>query len=381
MPLHHSEWHGLDLSSHHLDLLYFNADKEVLKDSLKVFKKSGGLKKYKLSSTKSIDKVIHEIEELEEGKISPSLYDSYSSNLRKAVDNVFSKDTDSGLSEQLRASVSRFAAFKACTATREIKSQLTDDDYERAVTALKTYNRFQTAEYNTTVSRCRTAKQFEKFADPESTRIFPNLRWLPSRSVTPREEHQVFYNRVWSKDDPFWQKNTPGSLWNCKCDWEETDDDVTEDNPKGEEKSAQGLRGNPAQTGEVFSDDHPYFQNGTYSQIAKVMRCSVVDYAKNNLKGETITNESSGVKIKITTRGIKEFTDQPHDNFIEKNELMRKMDVILKNAKFVKITHHKGRETYVFEITFMGVVNYILANNFNGVITLYSITQSDKVLK
>ena len=97
-----------------------------------------------------------------------------------------------------------------------------------------------------------------RFDGADVWRLFPNLRWLPSRSATPREEHVRFYNRVWAKTDPFWQQNQPGNLWNCKCDWEETDDPCTAANPTTPIRH-NGLEGNPALTGQVFTDNHAYF--------------------------------------------------------------------------------------------------------------------------
>lgn len=64
---------------------------------------------------------------------------------------------------------------------------------------------------------------------------------------------------VLPKDDPFWLTNQPHNLWNCKCDWTETYDDVT-DKPNAQVSAAKGLQGNPAVTGQIFSDDASYFK-------------------------------------------------------------------------------------------------------------------------
>lgn len=199
----------------------------------------------------NVEAVISEIAGLDDDQISPTLYDTYSENLRKAVDQVFKRGNNSGMIDQLRANVSRFAAYKAMNITKEVRGEL-GNDLDKAAHILRTGNRTQATEYNTTISRCRTAKQFAKFNAGDNARLFPNLRWLPSRSADPREAHMLFYDKVWAKDDGFWDKNTPGSLWNCKCDWEETDDPVTDGNPKGS-LSAKGLCGNPGKTGEVFT--------------------------------------------------------------------------------------------------------------------------------
>ncbi|MDR1199937.1 MAG: hypothetical protein LBK94_13170, partial [Prevotellaceae bacterium] len=53
----------------------------------------------------------------------------------------------------------------------------------------------------------------------------------------------------------------------CKCDWIETFDDAADKAPAGP-PPAQGLEGNPAQTGEIFTQTHPYFSNLTKKEIA-----------------------------------------------------------------------------------------------------------------
>ena len=193
--------------------------------------------------------------------INATLYEQYSRNLRKAVDGVFAEDNSGGLSDRLRANVSRFAAYKAYHATGEIRKEIgKNGNIDAGRKELHAFNRYQAAEYNTTVSRCRTAKQFQEFSQPDNVRLFPNIKWLPSRSATPREQHILFYNRVWAKNDSFWNANQPGNLWNCKCDWEETDEPVTDNNPTTPIRH-DGLEKNPAITGEVFTDNASYIRH------------------------------------------------------------------------------------------------------------------------
>lgn len=118
-------------------------------------------------------------------------------------------------------------------------------------------------EYDTAVLRAQMAadwKQFEADAD-----VLPNLKWMPTTSVTPREQHRVFWSEGLTLpiDDPFWNKHRPGDLWNCKCWLEQTDEPATakKDLPKESEMPSPmpGLEGNPAKTEEIFSQDHPHF--------------------------------------------------------------------------------------------------------------------------
>lgn len=213
--------------------------------------------------------------------VSRDLYNKYTGNLRRAVDAVFSgDDADTDLALRLKAGVTRFGAFKAFNATQDIRTKgrsgaaTAADDAENVE---KRYNSFQAAEYATAASRARTAKQFAEYMTADRMRLFPNLRWLPSRSVEVRPEHRIFWNRVWPKTSDFWQKNQPGNLWNCKCDMEETDDptDIPEKlNPKYSSASP-GLKGNPAVTGKIFSDDCSYI-----SKLKDTDRQYVESYVK-----------------------------------------------------------------------------------------------------
>lgn len=341
-----NEWQDVELNTP-LDALYLNGDKSAFKHALKAFKKDGGLKGYSLASHESIDKVMDEIAQLDPGQISPSLYESYSENLRKAVDQVFKKDNGNGLSDQLRANVSKFAAYKAYNATIDIQREM-GNDWEDAKMVLRTYNRYQTTEYNTAVSRCRTAKQFEQFNDPDNRRLFPNLRWLPSRSADPRESHKLFWDRVWSKDDSFWLENTPGSLWNCKCDWEETDDQVTDGNPSGN-ASKTGLKGNPSKTGDVFSGDHPYYTRG-YNSVLPFYR----EYSRSQLKkfSLNITVNQRYIQIdKISVGEISKGSDTDKAYFL-KIEILKNFDkfygrLFMQGTQPVLLDHNSKNSKYL----------------------------------
>jgi hypothetical protein len=134
---------------------------------------------------------------------------------------------------------------------------------------LGAFDRWLATERNTAVARTRTAKQWNDFTDDSvKNQLYPNLKWIPSRSAHQREEHIPYYNRVWAKDDPFWRTNQPGSLWNCKCDWIETDEPANGLNAAV--KPAKGLGGNPALTGELFSPDASYFTEKAQKAIFDV---------------------------------------------------------------------------------------------------------------
>ena len=316
---------------------------------------------YNLSKRDLYEKVIRDVMDGNAGNIHPEVYQAYSDNLRKAVGGVFRSD-DYGdkyfdLQAQLQSNVTRFAAYKAWHLTEQLKKQrekwTDDDEYKKVAKAMmNTFNRYQAAEYNTATARARTAKQWTDFnADPIANELYPNLKWLPSRSANPREEHIVFYNRVWAKTDPFWSVNQPGNLWNCKCDWEETDDPVTEGNPTGAHH-AKGLEGNPAETGEIFTKECTYFkQAGNNNKQKKQADIKIANGIRTlleaELKEKLLNKQEATCKINgeehtvmFIPQGIGEAAQsmQGTSSYWIKNEILPKISEYIQNGHLVSIT-------------------------------------------
>ncbi len=342
--------------------MYFNNDLKLLKQCLSEFKTAGH---YELANKKRESQIIDEIAN-SDAQINTELYKTYSNNLRKAVESVFAEDNDSGLSDRLKANVSRFAAYKSYNATTEIKGEIVNSgSIDDATAKLHKYNRWQAAEYNTTVARCRSAKQFEAFAEPENMELFPNIRWLPSRSASQREEHVKFYNRVWAKTDPFWNENQPGNLWNCKCDWEETDDDITDENPTTATHH-NGLEGNPAVTGEVFTDRASYIRKAGKNKAERdrvEKACEAINrdttISNHQLSGETTTCKigTKSHEVEFNQYCIKEYAQSLFGNkklFWLKNEILKEMPDYIKEAKYlgykpVDLTHNTNKTRLRFK--------------------------------
>ncbi len=363
-----------------LDALYFNGKLSEVVKALATFPTA-----YNLSKKELYEKVLEDLKNGIAADINGDLFEAYGNNLRRAIDGVFKGgDEYSDITLQLQANVSRFAAYKAYQATKELNGIEADEIDSRGKAILNKYNRWQAAEYNTAMSRARTARQYHDFtSDPISNELYPNLKWLPSRSATPREAHMLFWNRVWAKNDPFWNENTPGSLWNCKCDWEETDEPVTNGNPGGN-VSARGLEGNPAKTGEIFTDECPYVKNSDREvehQVLKTLWKSNFNWALENVRGKAVKNKSVDEEITLSRRGIKEFLNQNHDEYIIKNEMIRSIRDILENAEYMGETHYAGKVSKIFKTQIKGKDNFIIVNrDIDNNLFLHSITESEKVL-
>ena len=366
-----------------LDTLYFQNSSLAVLDTLRTFPVL-----YNLSKKELYQKILSDIANGNTGTVHPDAYKAYAQNFRHAVNGVFSDNEKyADLQAQFNANVSRFAAYKAYWLTEQLKQyhQESPDNFDNIGKAIiNTFNRYQAAEYNTAVARTRTAKQWTDFtSDPTANMLYPNLKWLPSCSANRREEHIPFYGLVLPKTDEFWQHNQPGNLWNCKCDWEETDEQPSSYIPK--DIYAKGLEGNPAQTGQIFTDKASYINRAgkkVESYALKITRKDNLDWAKNHIKGKIGNNNQSNLPINISTRGIKEYLNQPFDEYYVKNELIRQIPNILENAKYLKQTVHEGKKSEIFEIKFKNKTWYVIANwQDDGLLYFYSITDSVKILE
>ena len=332
---------------------------------------------YALSMKQLYAQVIADVRDGKAGTVHPELYRAYCENLRKGVSGVLGRDSYgdrySDMCDQFEANVARFAAYKAFHATQQLERQLADregverspEEFDRMARAvLNTFNRYQAAEYNTAVARARTAKQWADFSQGDNMFLFPNIRWLPSRSANPREQHIPFYNRVWAKNDPFWNSNQPGNLWNCKCDWEETDDPVTGDNPEGI-RPARGLEGNPAETGQIFTENSTYFAKAGQNrkqrdEVEKQCEVTARDLIKDSARQNPLLSRTYPCEIDGATQdvhfadwGISETAQSMFGKkrmYWLKNEVLNAPEAYFKKATYVgdaevDLSHNTNRKT------------------------------------
>ena len=236
--------------------------------------------------------------------------------------------------------------------------------------------------------------------------MFPNLRWIASRSATPREAHRVFWGCVWPKNDKFWDKNQPGTLWNCKCDWEETDEEPDHArNARAAKEAAEmlrearkanksnplrapGLEGNPAITGQLFTDTVPYIKKapaGAENLALNITRANNLVWAKTNLQGKIVTHKQFEHTITFTSSGIKDYINQPINDPILKNELIRIMPSVLQNAKYLGYSDFKSNESlrhsHIFEIKICNKTCWLIVREYtNNDVAFYSISGNPDVL-
>lgn len=226
-------------------------------------------------------------------QIDQGLFSEVNRILSSGIDIACGDDDriDGGFKQDLQTNTEVFAAFKAHRMGRDMASQLLDADgnvkpfrqFKKDTEGIVSHhvNAWLRTEYDTAIRRAHRAAEMRQFIAEAD--VFPNIEWLPSTAVNPREAHMPFYHHIWPINDPFWDEHKPGDEWGCQCGWESTDKPATDNKGLGGEGVAEpspGLGGNPAKTGQVFSDDHPYFPSdcahcGIYNASIKNRLASV----------------------------------------------------------------------------------------------------------
>ena len=215
--------------------------------------------------------------------IDPDLYGHTFETLDKGLRDTFGTPAwgtpDRDFLEYASKNVAIFSGFKTLQQQKELHNLLFDKDgnmktfHQFAKDSAKVLDKYNQnwlrTEYNTLVARARFASDWKKFEKNKD--LYPNLKWLPSSSIDKREGHKLFYNKVWPIDDPFWDTNYPGNLWNCKCGIKSTSEGAAPAKKHNHNKPSPGLNENPGKTGKMFTDGHPYIKNST-KQDKKVVK-------------------------------------------------------------------------------------------------------------
>lgn len=274
-------------------------------------------------------------------QIDPGLFSEVNRVMQQAVTVGYQEpQADSGFVRQIRNNTKVFAAFKAHRMGRDMASQLLDEngqvksfrEFKKDTEGIVDHhvNAWLRTEYDTAVKRAHKAEEMRQFLNEAD--VFPNIEWLPSTAVHRREAHIPFYHHIWPVGDPFWDAHKPGDEWGCQCGWASTDEPVTDNRgleDPGAAPVSPGLGGNPAKTGELFTDDHPYFPSdcshcGFYRPgvrdrfrhlfTARAKDCYDCPYARKCIN--EIPNEERKIRNKTvyeSLKGDKAYNDVAYD--------------------------------------------------------------------
>ena len=316
-----------------------------------------------------------------------SLYEKSYVALEKSITSVLgvpkfgNKNYDDNI--QLIKNVRWFAVHKANIFTKRMQNK-TEEEREAI---LSVFDRHLITESNFASRTARSVKQWRQFES--SKKQYPNLEYLPSRSVNKRENHLRYYGVVLPINHDFWIRALPPNGWGCKCRVRQTDTNSSIDHPPPP-RPIKGIPGNAGVENVIFSNSHPFFNINNKNELAKLFlkyeRSVVLKWAEKNIQGKIFENGRKEL-IRINRTSIKKFVSQPYVRYWEKNRLLYDIERVVRDAKFVKTvpfdSKKKGHAAFPFihyyQITFMRRNNYLVAReNTNGDKSLYTITDKIK---
>ena len=297
-----------------------------------------------LISKSTIDTAIKEVFEgkYQKGEISKELFEKTYQRLNNAVDKGFVKvsfgDTDYEFLQGLKHNAAVFSAFKNHHQTAELIDALTDNkgnvrsfnDFKKhAMGVSKKYNeRWLQAEYNVALKSSRSAASWKEFE--RTKHIYPNLEYMPSRSVERRISHEKYYGTVLPIDHPFWDTALPPNGWGCDC-WvrrsrkQASTEDITPIKP------IPGIVGNAGKIGQLFDAKHSFVKNTTATakksikeQLESLERATIRKTSLKKAKefqGKKVNHDFIKNPISFTRKGIEHFISQPHKYYNENTYL------------------------------------------------------------
>lgn len=200
-------------------------------------------------------------------------------------DNVDYDTPDNSMLAYMRTNLFAFSSAKNLSQLQEMRNELIDEngkvrsfnDFVEAVAPIhEQYNKNHLqAEYNHTVAASQLASTWLNIeADKE---LFPFLQYNTVGDDRVRTTHRTLDGKVVAVDDTFWQTYYPPNDWNCRCDVTQ----LTED--QGADKAVAGdtidtddvirsdyFNKNTGMTGQLFTNDHPYFEGKNVEQLEAV---------------------------------------------------------------------------------------------------------------
>ena len=122
-------------------------------------------------------------------------------------------------------------------------------------------------------------------------------------------------------------------------------------------------------------------------ELLKVRRKEIRENAELLLRGTALIHPDLSKEIIVRKKSIKEWLNQPHEHFNEKNELLPGIAGILRTSEYKGWSlYHKNNPMYVkshvFETEIEGDKSWIIVlEDVEGVMILYSISDNSKVLE
>lgn len=284
----------------------------------------------------------------------------------------------------------------------------------------ETYNRYYLkAEYNFAIQSSLSAARWKQFSQ-DGDRY--NLQYQTIGDERVRISHQLLDGITLPITSSFWDSYFPPNGWGCRCNVIQVRKSKY---PTSNENEAMNLGSqatagrhremfmfNPGKRQAVFGAYNPYTikQCSTCNNNIKLTKtpnnelckaCRIIHSIKeqkekqrarrkeirkeaSELKEKKLSNPHFDKEIHITGKGIKEWINQPHKYYLEKNEALLDVERILSDSKYLGCgtdVHDSSVTVHLFETEIKEESSWIIVREFNnGKVNLHSISDSPNIL-
>jgi len=177
------------------------------------------------------------------------------------------------LAASLRENVWLFSGAKTFQTVSALEGLLTDDEGVRSFKDFKEFARkeydlyndtWAKAEYDTAIGQAQNAITWNNIEETKD--VLPLLRYSAIIDQNTSDICEPLNGITLPVDDPFWDVYMPENHYNCRCTVEQlTDGELTNKETLKDIHETVGkemnsaFKMNPGKTGQVFSNEHPYF--------------------------------------------------------------------------------------------------------------------------
>lgn len=329
--------------------------------------------------------------------------------------------------QRLKESNYVFSGFKTFHEMKEAFPLMVDENGNRkpfkqflkeVQTVNEKYNEhYLRAEYNFAVTSSEMAAKWEQFEE-DGDRYDLQYRTVGDDRV--RESHRKLDGVTLPPSSKFWDEYFPPNGWRCRCtvvqvrkgkyDTSNEHRAMEDGNQATGGKHAEMMRFNPGKRAACFPAYNPYtvskcatcpkgnmklaadIPSNELCSACKVIRemkkedAKTAKVAAKPLQGFVVSNPDFPHEIKISGNTIKEWTNQPHKHFREKNRMLLDIKKVMKDAQYIGRTdNHKNAKrvvgSHIFETKLGGDKTWIIVREYDwGEMLLHSITDSESIL-
>lgn len=364
--------------------------------------------------------------------------------LREAEAIAFTEVTATGLNEAVEAGIAQskpsalmlqrlkesnyvFSGFKTFHEMKETFPLLVDEGGNRkpfkqflkeVQSVNEKYNsHYLRAEYNFAVTSSEMAAKWEQFEEG-GDRYDLQYRTVGDDKV--RASHRKLDGVTLPPSSPFWDEYFPPNGWRCRCTAVQVrkgkyaasneQQAIENGNQATGGKHEEMMRFNPGKRMACFPAYNPYTVSKCNSCPKGDMKlaadipsnelcaaCKVIREMKREdiktarlaakpLQGTTITNPDFPHEIHVSGNSIKEWTNQPHKHFREKNRMLLDIKKVMEGARYVGMTdNHKNVKrvvgSHIFETELSNEKTWIIVREYDWAeMVLHSITDSESIL-